>query len=236
MTGLGTHTRAAVLSVAALALLAGGCGTQPVVQSQRADVTAAAPPDGSQVAAETPKPHRNKHKHHKPAKPKPGVWPVMHDRKSGVSFALPTASGAALEEYPAAKGGMTHGRNYAANTRDDLTLAVAVEDTSSFKPSYLEYMKPATAQWLTSAGATNVADAGGSRRVTVGGQPAYEYGLLFDNIGVAGRRGMIRVTVIALPHHLVIAETYSALGAERTLRQGHVVAVHERLMAGLRLA
>ena len=226
--------RTALPAVAAALLLLSGCGTQQVVQSQRADVTAAPPPDGGQIVAATPKPHKHK-RHKKAVRTKPGEWPVMRDAKSGITFALPARSGAALDDYPAPGGGMTHSRSYSANTRDDLTLRVVVQDTSAFKPEYLSLMEQGTSQWLTSAGAGNVVDAGSARRLTVGGDPAYEYGLLFDQAGGLGR-GMMRVTVIALPHHLVIAETFTALGAETVLRQGHVTSVHSRLMARLRLA
>lgn len=235
MTGLGLRTHAAVVAATALVLLASACGTVKVEQSQRADVTAAPPPDGSHLVVEKQK-KKATHKHRKKAaKAMPGVWPTMRDRKSGVTFALPTASSAALDQYPAPGGGMMNARNYAANTLDDLTLAVSVEDTSKFKSSYLPFMKPATMQWLTTMGATNVVDAGSSRQLTVNGQPAYEYGLLFDNVGQSGR-GMMRVTVIALRDHLVIAETYSAFGSERLLRQGHVTSVHAKLMSHLRVA
>ena len=231
MTGLGS--RVGVLAATAAVVLTSGCGTAKVVQSQRADVTAAPPPDGNHVVVDTGKPHRRKH--HPAARTRPGVWPTMHDRRSGISFALPTRSAAALDDYPAPGGGMTHSRSYTVNTRDDLTLRVMIQDTSSFKPEYLDLIAPATSQWLAAHGVTNIADAGNARRLTVGGRPAYEYGVVYDQPAGLGR-GMMRVTAIAMPHHLVVAETFSLLGAERVLRQGHIIDVHARLMSHLRLA
>lgn len=234
MTGLGPRARAAVLAVTALVLLASGCGTQQVVQSQRADVTAAPPPDGSQVVAATPKPHHREH-HKKAARTKPGQWPVMHDRKSGLTLALPVHSDAVLDDYPGPGGGTMHTRSYTAETLNDLTLIVAVQDTTKFEERFLDFMERATEQQLVIRGASNVVQVGTPHRLTVGGRPAVEYGMLFNQVGETGR-GMMRVTVILLPKHLVIAETFGGYGFEESKRQGQVAAMHTKLMSHLRVA
>ena len=214
----------------AAALLVSACGEEADLRTDRPDVLATPPPNGNHAAQpateKKPKPaHATKKQHHKQA---PVVrWQRVTDRRSGISFLLPSAVDPTVTQLPAAGAEQ---RTYLSQPGDGSQVMVAVADIPGVQTLDVDGAIAGATSNLNQQGATRV-QAHARRTLTVAGHRAAEFELTFAK-GSASGYAVFRMVLLD-DRFLLAGVAAPATGVEELARRDSL-RLQARLNDGLR--
>lgn len=214
----------------ASALLVSACGEEADLRTDRPDVLATPPPNGNHVAqpATKQKPAPATEKHHRTQSPAVR-WQRVTDRRSGISFLLPSVVAPTVAPLPVAGAEQ---RTYLSLPGDGSQVMVAVADIPGVRTLDVDGAIAGATSNLNQQGATRV-QVRGRRTLTVAGHRAAEFELTFAQ-GSASGFAVFRLVLLD-DRFLLAGVAAPATGVEKLARRDSL-RLQARLNDGLRFA
>ena len=205
------------------------CGEEADLRTDRPDVLATPPPNGNHAAqpATEKKPAPATKKPHQKKKATAVRWQRVTDRRSGISFLLPSAVGPTVTPLPAAGAEQ---RTYLSVPGDGSQVMVAVADIPGVHTLDVDGAIAGATSNLNQQGATRV-QARGRRTLTVAGHRAAEFELTFAQ-GSATGFAVFRLVLLD-DRFLLAGVAAPATGVEEMARRDSL-RLQGRLNDGLR--